>query len=45
MADKLHLSEQTVKTLPSGIYRKLDVHSRMETVTVARRNGMIRPDE
>jgi len=44
IAARLHLSEQTVKNLLSGLYRKLGVSSRMEAVAVALRKGVIRQE-
>jgi len=44
IAASLHLSEQTVKNLLSGLYAKLGVSSRMEAVAIALRKGTIQQE-
>jgi len=40
IAGQLHISADTVRTHTQNIYSKLDVHSRLEAVTVARSAGL-----
>jgi two-component system, NarL family, response regulator LiaR len=40
IADELHISADTVRTHTQNIYAKLDVHSRLEAVSVARAAGL-----
>ncbi len=40
IATELHISGETVRTHAQNIYAKLDVHSRLEAVTVARSAGL-----
>jgi two-component system, NarL family, response regulator LiaR len=40
IATELHISADTVRTHAQNIYAKLDVHSRLEAVTVARSAGL-----
>jgi two-component system, NarL family, response regulator LiaR len=40
IAGELHISADTVRTHTQNIYAKLDVHSRLEAVTVARSAGL-----
>jgi two-component system, NarL family, response regulator LiaR len=40
IADELHISADTVRTHTQNIYAKLDVHSRLEAVSVARTAGL-----
>lgn len=40
IASELHISADTVRTHTQNIYAKLDVHSRLEAVTVARSAGL-----
>jgi two-component system, NarL family, response regulator LiaR len=40
IATELHISADTVRTHTQNIYAKLDVHSRLEAVTVARSAGL-----
>ena len=42
IADRLHLSANTVRNYSQAILTKLDVHSRLEAVAVAVRGGVIR---
>ena len=42
IADRLHLSANTVRNYSQAILTKLDVHSRLEAVAVAVRAGVIR---
>jgi DNA-binding NarL/FixJ family response regulator len=41
IADELYLTQNTVKTHASAVYRKLGAHSRGEAVTIARRRSLI----
>jgi two-component system nitrate/nitrite response regulator NarL len=45
MADALGVSPATVRTHVENILRKLNVHSRLEAVALALRNGSIRAPE
>jgi two-component system nitrate/nitrite response regulator NarL len=40
IASDLHISADTVRTHTQNIYAKLDVHSRLEAVSVARAAGL-----
>ena len=44
IASDLHISADTVRTHTQNIYAKLDVHSRLEAVSVARAAGLRAPD-
>jgi two-component system, NarL family, response regulator LiaR len=45
IAEKLYLSEQTVKNTLSGIYQKLGASNRTEAAGIARRKGLIKAEE
>ena len=45
IAEKLYLSEQTVKNALSGIYQKLGASNRTEAAAIARRKGLIKAEE
>lgn len=47
IADRLSISEHTVRTHLQNLYRKLQVHSRLEVVRLAAQHGLIHaiPDE
>ena len=45
IAEKLYLSEQTVKNTLSGIYQKLGASNRTEAAAIARRKGLIKAEE
>ncbi|HEY8760229.1 MAG TPA: LuxR C-terminal-related transcriptional regulator [Candidatus Dormibacteraeota bacterium] len=41
MAAEVHLSENTIKTHVQEIFRKLDVHNRVEAVMTATKNNWL----
>jgi DNA-binding NarL/FixJ family response regulator len=43
IADKLFISEQTVKTHLSNIFQKLEINDRLELALYAMRNGLAKP--
>ena len=43
IGEELHLSEKTIKHYVTNILEKLHVHSRLEAVASAMRNGLLRP--
>ena len=45
IAQKLYLSEQTIKNALSGIYQKLGASNRTSAVAIARRKGLIKAEE
>jgi DNA-binding CsgD family transcriptional regulator len=44
LANKMSISNSTVRNLLSGAYIKLDVHTRIAAVTKARQLGLISPE-
>ena len=44
IAEKMYLSEQTVKNTLSGIYQKLGASNRTEAAVIARRKGLIKTE-
>ena len=45
IAEELHVSTRTIATHMQNIYRKMDVHSRLEAVAMATRRGLVKPLE
>jgi len=45
IAEKMYLSEQTVKNTLSGIYQKLGAGNRTEAAAIARRKGLIKAEQ
>src|SRR5688500_6782179 len=43
IAADLHVSDNTVKTITSSVYRKLGAHSRSEAVTITQQDSAFQP--